>query len=138
MMKAFKNFLAKKRKEVEEEMVGATKREVRNELGRRWKTLDDSGKEKYIVGTDEEVGVEDKENVDTGILTYHDPMDPNKEYDFTLDEYELGNNYEIKVEQPPSNIFLDDVSAISAFLVAEESSCRLVQVEMWNQTLSKM
>ena len=123
MMKAFKNFLAKKRSKVEEEMVGATKREVRNELGKRWKALDTCGKEKYIEVTDEEVGDEDKENVDTqGVLTCHEQIDPNSEYDVTLDEDELGNNYEIKVEQPPSSIFLDDMNAIDAFLEAEDSN----------------
>ena len=63
--------------------------------------------------------MEDRENVKAqGALTYHEQNYPYSEYDVILED-ELGY-YEIKLEQPPSSIFLDDISAIDAFLVAED------------------
>ena len=49
LMTAFKNYRdLNKSKVAEEMMIGATGREIRTELGKRWKALNDREKEKFI------------------------------------------------------------------------------------------
>ena len=50
LMTAFKNYRdLNKSKVAEEMMIGATGREIRTELGKKWKALSDQGKENVII-----------------------------------------------------------------------------------------
>merc|ERR1719184_768827 len=86
MMEAFKNYMVKNKCKVAEEMVGATGREVRSELGRRWKSLSDIEKEKFI-----DANVKD---------------DSNQENEVVL-KSEVPLKSEVKIDLSSSNRILD-------------------------------